>query len=64
MKKNAIHKNNISEILLFEYFRNMYPCHRRLTNFDLNINFPSKSKAVTFTHFLTPTVPEKRDEQM
>ena len=26
----AIHSNNISEILiLFEYFRNMYPCHRR-----------------------------------
>ena len=25
-----IHSNNISEILaLFEYFRNMYPCHRR-----------------------------------
>ena len=27
----AIHNNNISEILmLFEYFRNMYPCHKRL----------------------------------
>ena len=27
----AIHSNNISEILiLFEYFQNMYPCHRRL----------------------------------
>ena len=27
-----IHSNNISEILiLFEYFRNMYPCHRRST---------------------------------
>ena len=25
----AIHSNNISEIL-FEYFRNMYPCHRPL----------------------------------
>ena len=28
----AIHGNNISEILiLFEYFRKMYPCHRRST---------------------------------
>ena len=26
----AIHSNNISEIILFEYFRNMCPCHRRL----------------------------------
>ena len=26
----AIHSNNVSEILiLFEYFRNMYPCHWR-----------------------------------
>ena len=25
----ATHSNNISEILIyFEYFRNMYPCHR------------------------------------
>ena len=29
----AIHSNNISEILiLIEYFRNMYPCHRGLTD--------------------------------
>ena len=29
---SAIHGNNISEILiLFEYFRNMCPCHRRFT---------------------------------
>ena len=28
----AIHSNDFSEILiLFEYFRNMYPCHRRLS---------------------------------
>ena len=27
----AIQSNNVSEILiLFEYFGNMYPCHRRL----------------------------------
>ena len=29
---DAIHSNKISEILmLFEYFRNMYPCHRRFS---------------------------------
>ena len=29
---DRIHSNNISEILiLFGYFRNMYPCHRRLS---------------------------------
>ena len=30
----AIHSNNISEILiLFAYFRNMYPCHRCLRQY-------------------------------
>ena len=30
----AIHSNNISKILiLFEYFRNMYPCHRQFWKF-------------------------------
>ena len=29
---DAIHSNKISEILmLFEYFRNIYPCHRRFS---------------------------------
>ena len=33
----AIHSNNISEILiLFEYFRNLYPSHRRLMYIMLN----------------------------
>ena len=32
----AIHNNIISEILtLFEYFRNMYPCHRRFRKHPL-----------------------------
>ena len=32
----AIHSNNISEILiLFEYFRNMYSCHRHFTKYTL-----------------------------
>ena len=34
----AIHGNNISEILIsFEYFRNMYPCHRRFRDNLLDI---------------------------
>ena len=32
----AIHSNNISEtLILFEYFRNMYPCHWRLNRYFL-----------------------------
>ena len=33
----VINSNNISEILiLFEYFRYMYPCHRRFSNSTFN----------------------------
>ena len=43
----AIHSNNISEILIFfEFFRNMYPSHRRLTTSFLILD---KSHFLTFT---------------
>ena len=36
----ARHSNNISEILiLFEYFRNMYPCHRRFKHIYILLSF-------------------------
>ena len=36
----AIHSNNISEILiLFEYFRNMYPCHRSFKHIYILLSF-------------------------
>ena len=52
----AIHRNNISEILiLFEYFRNMYPWHRCFTDkpFISNNNFCCFfiSKGYLFMHF-------------
>ena len=38
---DAIHSNNISEILiLFEYFRNMYPCRKRLKKFVKRYTVP------------------------
>ena len=37
----AIDSNNVSEILiLFEYFRNIYPCHRRLKHLLLGKRDP------------------------
>ena len=43
----ATHSNNISEILiLFEYFRNMYPCHRRLI---ISVKIP---EAYVLSHLL------------
>ena len=38
---DAIDSNNVSEILiLFEYFRNIYPCHRRLKHLLLGKRDP------------------------
>ena len=39
----TIHSNNISEILiLLEYFRNMYPCHRRFKQYANKTDFKGK----------------------
>ena len=55
----GIHSNNISEkLLLFEYFRNMYPCHSRLTqilvlqyvrtNCTIVLKFPTQETRVVW----------------
>ena len=47
----AIHSSNISEILiLFEYFRNMYPCHRRFTKSKIIVLILLKNASAPLLH--------------
>ena len=47
----VIHSNNISEILiLFEYFRNVYPCHRRFTHIT---DFIHSNPSITESYYTT-----------
>ena len=44
----VIHSNDISEIfILFQYFRNMYPCHMSLSRTSVKISFSQMTSSTS-----------------